>query len=370
MKKYEKVMAWIREQIEDGRIAPGDRLPSESELMRQLEVSRNSVRKAIGELAKLGLVVTEHGIGTFCRTRTAGQSVLVGLVCFRISSYIFPRIIQGCNRVMQKNGYRLVINESWYDLAEERSVLRSLQEMNVAGIIVIPVQGPSAASNADLVKDIEDQGIAVVLLDNEYPKFDFSSVVLDDEQAGHAIVEHLWNAGHREIGMLYSFNYRPKIRRREGVLSFLTAHGASIRDEWNIGIDGQTSPKGTYRQIREFFRRQIALPTAMICSSDDEALMFIRLARRHGIQVPKDISVVSFDNSDLSKLSQPRLTSMNHPSEYMGEIAATILIDKIQRRDRGVRTRTVIHSELIRRDSVSRPSLQRSLLPDHTAERS
>jgi len=270
-----------------------------------------------------------------------------------MSSYIFPRIIHGCNRVMQKNGYKLLMNESWYDVAEERRVLLSLRDMRVSGVILIPVQGNGAYSNAALVKEIEEQGTAVVLLDNEYPEYSFSSVVLDDREAGANIAQFLWEQGHRDIGVLFSSNYRPKILRKDGVVRFVEENGGNVKEEWIIGIDGQISPRSTYRQIRELFRREINLPTAMVCSSDDEALMFIRQARNHGIRVPEDVSVVSFDNSDFSRLSQPRLTSMNHPSEYMGEIAATMLIDRLQRRDHSVRTRTVIQSELIKRDSVA-----------------
>ena len=353
MKKYETVFLSIRRRIESGSIEPGDKLPSESELIRQFGVSRNSVRQAINELSRAGLVETQHGIGTFCKKRDPAQSMLVSLICLRAGSYIFPRIIQGCNRVMQKNGYTLLLNESWYDPAEERRVLSSLRDRNVDGIILIPVQGEGTQTNAELVKKLEDEGHAVVLLDNEYSGYSFSSVVLDDYQAGVSVARYLWNEGHREIGVLYSSNYRPKTLRKEGVIRFLSDAGASIPQEWLIGIDGQTSPLRTYGQIRALFRQRLTLPTAMVCSGDDEALMFMYQARHHGIRVPEDISLVSFDNSDLSKLSRPRLTSVDHPSEYMGEVAATMLLARLQRREPALRTRTVIASELIKRDSVT-----------------
>ena len=353
MKKYQIVSSWIGAGIESGRILPGDKLPSESELIRRFGVSRNSVRQAINELALEGLVETHQGMGTFCTKNSAQRTMNVALVCLRIGSYIFPRIIQGCNRVLQKNGYTLQLNESWYDLAEEKRVLLGLQRKGVDGLILIPVNDGRFATNASLVRALEAGGLAVVLLDNEYAGYDFTSVVLEDFAGGVAGARHLWSVGHREIGVLYSSNYRPKILRKDGVLHFLSSHGADVRDEWIVGIDGQSSPFKTYGQIRALFRQGISLPTAVICSSDDEAIMLMYQARQHGIRVPADLSIVSFDNSHLSKVSQPRLTSVDHPSEYMGELAATMLLNQLRRRQAPVHTRTVIESQLIKRDSVA-----------------
>lgn len=75
-------------------------------------------------------------------------------------------------------------------------------------------------------------------------------------------------------------------------------------------------------------------------------------ARHHGIGIPGDLSVISFDNSEPAKFSHPQLTSMNHPSEYMGELAATLLLNCIYCREEPLRTRTVIASSVVRRDSV------------------
>lgn len=352
MKKYQTVASWLRRSIESGWIETGDKLPSESELIRRFGVSRNSVRQAINELTQEGLVETRHGIGTFCNKRSTQQSMNVALLCLRMGTYIFPRIIQGCNRVMQKSGYTLLLNESWYDVQEERRVLSALRRKNVDGLILIPVNGEGSETNAELVKSLEQEGLSVVLLDNEYEGYGFSSVVLDDFNGGVAVTRYLWDHGHREIGVLYSSNYRPKILRKDGVLHFLSEHATAVREEWVVGIDGQSSPFRTYGQIRELFRHKVSLPTAMVCSSDDEAIMLIYQARHHGIRVPEDLSVVSFDNSDLSKLSRPRLTSISHPSEYMGELAATMLLNRLQRREAALRTKTVIEAQLIKRDSV------------------
>ncbi len=352
MKKYQTVMESIRRAIEAGTITPGQKLPSESELMANFNVSRNAVRQAVNELIKSGLVESRHGVGSFCVRRSQRNSMMVGIVCLRVSSYIFPRIIDGCNRALQSEGYHLVVNESRYDLNQESSLLNSLRQQGVDGIIVTPVQYPGETTNAKALYELDRQGTPVVLLDNEYPDCPLSSVVLDDIDAGMKAAKYLWERGHRHVGMLYSLNYRPKILRKDGVVRFLETKGVELNDDWLVGIEGQTSPAHTYRQIRELFRGRVTLPSAMVCSSDDEAIMFIHQARQHGIRVPEDVSIVSFDNSEVAQVSHPRLTSIHHPSEYMGELAAKILLQRIHNGESALRTRTVVDSVLIQRDSV------------------
>lgn len=350
-KKYEAVQTFLRSKIESGVIVPGEKLPSESELMAQFGISRNAVRQAINELIKERLVESRQGIGTFCVKRTQGRSMLIAMVTFRISSYIFPRLVSACNQSIQRDGYTLLLNESLYNVAKERSILQDLRKRHVDGIVITPVLEGSKY-NADILNEFEAEGIPVVLLDGEYPDYAFTSIVIDEVAAGRKAAEYLWERGHRDIGMIYSSNYRPKVLRRDGVLGFLSSVGARIRGEWLVGIHGQISSLETYGQIRALLALKSQLPTAIICSSDDEALMFMRQAQRHKIRIPEDVSLIAFDNSDLARYSSPRLTTLDHPSEYMGELAGKLILDRIYHPDVKSRTRTVIDTNVISRDSV------------------
>lgn len=352
-KKYETVQYFLKSKIESGVILPGEKLPSESELMNQFKISRNAVRQAINELIKERLVESHRGIGTFCVKRTQGSSMLIGMVTFRISSYIFPRMVSACNQVIQRDSYTLLLNESLYDAAKERSILLDLRKRHVDGIIITPVQETGGQNNADLLNELEAEGIPIVLLDGQYPGYAFTSIVMDEVAAGRRAAEYLWERGHRDIGLVYSSNYMPKILRKEGIQNFLSGVGGHIRDEWLIGIHGQSSSFETYRQIRALLAlRKDHLPTAVICSSDDEAFMFMRQAQRNRIRIPEDVSLIAFDNSDLSRYSSPRLTTVDHPSDYMGELAGKLMLDRIYHAEVKSRTQTIIDTTVISRESV------------------
>lgn len=342
--------------IENGNIPPGERLPSESELMKRFEVSRNSIRQAINGLISEKYLYSRQGIGTFCLKRSSSKSMLIALISLRLNSYIFPKIINGCDRVLSSNGYQLLINQSRYNLDEERKILEDLKSKQVDGIIITPVSNHGEKNNADLIRSMEAQGIPIVLLDNEYKDYNFSSVLLNDYEAGKLAAEYLISQGHKKIGVLFSENYTPKVNRKNGVASYLKEFGLPVLTDWIIGIEGQTSGYHTYRQIRRIFDRKKELPTAMVCSSDDESLIFMHHAEKRGIKIPDDISIISFDNSEIAKHTHPRLTSMNHPSEYLGKLAVYRLLEKINHQDIKMNSKTLVESYLIKRDSVKKIS--------------
>ena len=230
MKKHEVVEAWIRKRIDEGGIAPGEKLPSESQLCEQFSVSRNAVRQAIHTLLHESRVETIKGVGTFCRPRKPPipVSTSIGLVEFFISSYIYPEIIRGCYNTLSRRGFDLVVNQSEYNLDQEKAILMDLRKKKVGGIIIAPIYGAGDRSNALLLEEIQSEGIAVVLCDDYFPGRSFSSVVLDDHAGGEEAASHLWRKGHRKIGIFYQKDFLVKATRMRGVVDFLGKQGAPV----------------------------------------------------------------------------------------------------------------------------------------------
>jgi len=352
MKKYKKIEEWIRENIASGRFLPGDKLPSESRLCEQFGISRNSVRQAINNLVHAGWLESKKGIGTFCLLTNRNLTTNIGFVCYYTSSYIFPRIIHGCDRVLYRTGFHLLLNQSEYDLDKERSILQSLKKKGVDGIIIEPIYSGSEPSNRELLLELQSQGIPVILIDNYFPGADFSFIALDDRRGGQIAASYLWEKGHRKIGVLYKENYFPSIQRKEGVLSFLQERGAEPRADWIVGLRGQDPTGGAYRAGKTFFERVEELPSAFVCSSDAKSLQWIQAAEERSIRVPEQLSIISFDNFDLAKLDKISLTSIDHPSSYMGEAAMNMLLTRIYHPEIRNRTTSLIEPVIVERASV------------------
>jgi len=363
VKKYQIVEEWIRTRIVENRILPGEKLPSESELCSSFEVSRNVVRQALVNLVHEGWLETVKGVGTFCRTRVAGHelSTNIGFVCFFTGSYIFPEIIRGCDHVLYRKGFHLLLNQSEYDLAKERNILLNLKKKGVDGVIIEPVYSEDHpdASNADILLEMRAQGVAVVLCDNCYPRANFNYVCLDDEEGGRLAASHLWERGHRRIGVFFQSDYQVKQARRRGVEEYLAEKGAPVRKEWIIGFTGQGSQSRGPDAARRFFAETVDLPTAIVCSSDEDALQLVQEAEARGLRIPEDLSIIGFDNSKIAQLGKISLTSVEHPSFFLGETATNILLEQIHNPNLNLLTRKTIVPRIIERSSVR--SLHRTI---------
>jgi GntR family transcriptional regulator of arabinose operon len=354
MKKHEIIETWIRNRIDEGVLVPGEKLASESQQCAQFGVSRNAVRQAIHNLIHEGLVESIKGVGTFCRTRLPASplSANIGVVEFFISSYIYPEIIRGCYSTLSRKGFALLLNQSEYNLEQERAILQDLRKKRVGGIIIAPIYGAGDRSNALLLEEIQNEGTAVVLCDDYFPGRNFSSVTLDYQTCGEEAAAHLWKKGHRKIGIFYQKDFLVKANRMKGVLDFLGRQEAPVRAAWIVGFNGQGPTSEASAAAERFLRGAKELPSAFVCGNDEDALHLIQVAEKQGIRVPDELSVVGFDNSNIAQLEKISLTSVDHPSFEIGEKAANILLDKIFHPDIRFVTHTIITPSLVERSSV------------------
>ena len=332
-RKHSEISDWIRAEIAAGTIRPGDRIPSESEICKRFGVSRTSVRLAIANLSREGLLESQKGIGTFCRSFKPTAAKDLALVCFFPSSYIFPRIASGFDELTHRLGYHMLLNQSGLRLEREREILKKLRTRGVAGIAIEPINPGSndprnpvelSKTNHALLREIRDAGIGVVLLDSDFGDAAFPSIVINDRRGGEMVARYLWERGHREIGVVCSQDHLAKKLRSWGAQDFLSSAGAPVPDAWKILPERTASAE---QAIEEFFSSAAAFPRAFICANDEEAVALYRVASGKGLRVPQDISLISFDNSDYARLPGLDLTSVDHPGAFIGEKAAQILAD-------------------------------------------
>ena len=100
--KYHTLKESLKNDILSGVYQPGDKMPSENQLVQEYDLSRHTVRKALSILEEEGYIIAVHGKGTFCTERALHkkESKNIAVVTTYISDYIFPRLIQGINSVL------------------------------------------------------------------------------------------------------------------------------------------------------------------------------------------------------------------------------------------------------------------------------
>jgi len=333
--KHSLITSWIKQEIESGRLRPGDKLPSESEICLRFGVSRSSARQAISNLVRAGWVESKKGIGTYCLARRSPQADDFALVCYYATSYIFPRIAMGFERATQRGGFHMILNQTEANVEKERGVLLKLKERGVRGIAIEPVIAGSEegiaprdleSTNYQLLCEIQDAGIQVVLMDNTFGDNRFPAIVLDDIATGTLAARYLADRGHRDIAIVYSQEHRPFRLRRQGAVEHLAALGVETPAHRLLSV-------GPVRESSAFFERYFAsqpvLPSAFLCCNDEMAIALHGAAHSRGYSIPADFSVISVDNSDYARLPGISLTSIDHPDQFIGEKAAQILLDGV-----------------------------------------
>jgi LacI family repressor for deo operon, udp, cdd, tsx, nupC, and nupG len=201
----------------------------------------------------------------------------------------------------------------------------------------------------------EGATLPLVAAYDELPDPQINSVLTDNLQAAERVVRYLYDLGHRRIGHVtgQTKNTFPN-ERLVGFRKAMFDLRLELRPEW-ITPGDYTMSAGT--AAGEHFAKLEQRPTAIFSGNDDSAIGLIASLRRHGIDCPRDISVVGFDDIAVAQNYSPSLTTMRQPREQIGRLATGTLIDIIEgSRASSVPARVMLTSELVIRESTAPPA--------------
>jgi GntR family transcriptional regulator of arabinose operon len=331
--KYMKIVEWVKAQVESGSVKPGEKLNSENELTEMFDISRQTVRHAISELEKEGIIEKRQGSGTyisnvFNRKRTE-NTMNIAVVTTYVDDYIFPSILKGMEEVISNAGYTLQIAFTHNSVEKEYSVLKNILDRNMAdGIIVEPTKSGIPNPNVELYNEIIKQDIPTIFFNSYYPEINLPHVVLDDKAAGYKATKYLVEAGHTRISAIFKSDDRQGHLRYAGYVEALSEAGLRLFDENVLWIDTEDLRNLSFESKRVIKRLKDS--TSCVCYNDEVAQAVVKICGKHEINVPDDLSIVSIDNSDIAANCEVPLTSVAHPMIKLGKMAATNLIGMIK----------------------------------------
>ena len=339
MFKYESIILWIRDQINNGAFSPGSKLPTEMELMKQFGVSRQSVRRAIQVLVDEGTLYSIQGSGIYTaqsnkpakahssqpgrhfRTTSSKQ---IALVLTNYEDYIFPNKISGIYETLENAGY--IINLFFTDNQSEKElhILHALLESDYAGMLLDGTQSGLPRLDETLFRQVI-QRIPCIMMDSRYSGFHLPCVSLDDKLGGYLATRHLIENGHRKIAYVGRGEYRQGIKRGMGYAQALINNNISVEPNRMIWYTLNTypmlfKPPGTSAIID-----LLTKCTAVTCYNDQVAADLIEVLERHGLRIPEDISIVGYDHAEFPG-KHHLLTSIQHPKALLGRKAAENLL--------------------------------------------
>ena len=322
-----------------------------SDYGRISEETRNIVKAAA---SKIGYTPNQ-----VARSMRAGNTKTIGLVIIAdFTNAFFDRATKAIVDAAKARGYQVLITNTDEDIAAERQAIETLVDKQVDGLIVVP----STAAVHDHLATIQKSGKPLVLLDRRVDGIIATSITTDDFSGAEAAVRHAYAMGHRRFGFLVAAagNYghskdRPAILissvedRVNGFLSTCADLGVKAKQQsWMFCEDNPKDPATAVAKLLD----QPKAPSVIIASNNDMALALLKTAGNRKLAIGRDISLITFDDSQWAEAMAPGLTVVARPVEDVGSIAVEKLLAEIDAP--GQKTeKIVLPTELIARGSVA-----------------
>lgn len=326
----------LRHKILTGILHPHDRLPGEWEIAEELGISRTTIQKAWQGAEEEALIYRIHGKGTFVagpQTQAQVRSS-VGLIIPDFRSISASHLLHGVERVFRRKGYGVQVAGSEYSVIEEERALRGMQNNGVLGCIVWAVHH----DGQERLLERLSRSTPLVLLDRPVVPLRAPCVTSNNYAGGRQAMSHLIELGHRKIGFLARphLHLMPVAERYRAYRDALYDIGETPAEPILIGNDEELSSYNAYltdddatlAPLIERLQRPDR-PSAIFAVNDWMAMRLLRAAASAGLRVPEDLSLVGFDNLEVSQSLHPPLTTVAQDSELLGVEAAHRLLELI-----------------------------------------
>lgn len=236
-------------------------------------------------------------------------------------------------------GYSTIMETLSYESELNLKLPQMYLELKVDAIIVL------GQLNTDYLKLFNDCSIPVLYFDFYANNSNVDSVVVDNFYSGLQITQYLIDRGHKEVGFIGNLYATSSIQDR-----FLGYYRCLLENKLQINYDYVISDRD---ETGNFIDIELPnnLPTAFVCNCDQVAFYLIKKLKENNISVPNDISVVSFDNTIYSTVSEPQITTLDNNVDEMVKVATKIILKKIETPERRY-DRVLIKAFIVERDSV------------------
>jgi LacI family transcriptional regulator len=305
--------------IKDVADRAGVSLGTVSNALNRPEVVAAATReRVLAVVAEMGFVRN----GSASRLRSSRNTAL-GLIVIDVGNPFFTEVVRGAERMAEELGYVMLLCDSDNQPKREERHLRFLEEHRVAGILITPAVLERVMPRLQALKA---SGVAVVLVDEPTDLTDQCSVSVDDVLGGQIAGEHLLQAGRRRIVYVeVTAPFRPFEDRLVGLRRAVAAHpdSANVRVEV-VRLPTLEASAGA-EGVEEILGHH---PDAVFCANDIAALGVLRELMARGIDVPRQIALIGYDDITFAPMAAMPLSSIRQPAFELGGTAARLLIEE------------------------------------------
>lgn len=354
---YEQIERVIKNKITKGELKTGEQIGSHQELSKKYGVSLITVKKALSNLVKDGVLFTRVGKGTYVAEQQKSKIELlkhktIGLVLTDLKHPFFSMIVHSVEERAYALGYNLLLSSSSGNVEKEESQIAHFRSLGVDGLIIASLNLEYRAN--DYIRNLHEENFPYIMVSYMHDP-DYWYVGLNQELGGFMATEHLINLGYRSIGYVHvgKGNLLCEVRKN-GYSRALMEYDIPFDSNkiFYPGNDNKYVEMDRFKLGYEFGKEfaKMENPTeALFFYSDLVALGFMQSVMEEGIKVPNDVALVGFDDIEISKYASVPLTTVKQPADEIGRIVVDIIQKRIDGKDIG--NRTILKPKLIVRES-------------------
>lgn len=290
----------------------------------------------------------------FAKGFRSQKTNIIGVIIPNIEHRFTATLLRGVISNAELNGYKVIICESFNDERKQAELLETMIQFGVDGVLL------SLTKKTQNVEEILEmmEHIPLILFDRISNKVPCTQVVIDDEDAAFKAVEHLINIGKKRIAIIKeSDTSNISERRFQGYLRALKKHNLEIDENIILSSEDLSIEEG--KRLTTVLLSLQNKPDGIFTIIDEAGIGVIMQLKRNKTKIPQEIAVVGFSNSVYSKISKPKLTSIDQPGNRIGEIAVKYLIEEINNENQINHKTVEIKTNLVIRKSSFNPLKKR-----------
>jgi len=293
------------------------------------------------------------------RSTVSVYKKVIGVIVADINNTFFTEIIKGISRQAYSEGLDLVICDTDENPEREIRCLDILRQKHIGGLIISPTSDV-IEYNTEYLKNMNKSGVPVVMLDRDVKIPGTDGVFLDNYRVSFDAVQTLIDNGHKEIAIITGpTTSKPGIDRLNGYFEALKANNIPIREKQVYY--GDFKKESAFKATKELLRTQKNV-TAIFSSNSLMSIGCIQALADSNVTIPDDMAFISAGHHDLFEFYGIHISATKRPTLQMGEEAARILIEKMQKGRKQKATtskRVIFHYDLVLRGSEKFPKNRR-----------
>lgn len=304
-------------------------------------------RKRIEKIAAEGGYIRD----SLATSLIIGKTYTIGILVPEISSTFYSRIVDAIENGISAEGYGIIIAATNFQYNSEKKALNSMLSKRVDALIL-------CAPSDQILEDCRNIriNIPIVLCDTTHEGLPFNDVHINEKKGMLEAVQCLTELGHRDIGFIAEENLTG--HRLDNFVMVLKKCGLTPNNDW-ISLKPETGPECGYNAMRYLLDLE-HIPSAVFCARDTIAIGAIRAVNEKGLRVPEFISIIGYDDLEISRYLLPALTTVRQSSEEIGREVVKMLLDLIHSDPKSDRKKeniahTVLNPQLIVRESTTAP---------------